>query len=663
MKRRCVTTHERLAAVAVVLVLWVAGVGARLVHLQVLNSAWYQERAIRQQEYTVEVSPTRGRILDREGRELARSIEVKSVYATIAEIGDPAAVASKLAPVIDAPEAEILERLCSDRSFVLLKRKVEPEVSARVVALELPGIELVDEFKRVYPKRELASHILGYCGVDGDGLAGLELAYDELVRGKAGRVVLTRDARGTTYEAAEIEPTPGNDLHLTIDQVAQYRAEQALAEGVRRTRARWGVAVVIRPKTGEIVALANYPTFDPNAFNKAPAEARPNRAIEVTFEPGSVFKIVPFSGCLEEGLVTPDTMVDCEYGSITVNGRTVKDGQYGVLSASDALAVSSNVAAIKMGMKLGNERLYDYIRRYGFGQKTGLGLPGESPGLVRPVEKWGPTTIGSIPMGHEIGVTAVQEVAAMAALANDGVYIQPHVVRQVVSPSGQVVSKTKPATRQVVSAGTARAMRGMLEDVVLNGTAKHAGLEDLRAAGKTGTAQKIDPRTGRYSHTKYLASFCGFAPAEDPEYACIVVLDEPTGGGYTGGVTAAPIFGQILSGIFAEQAVAVPRSSEIASAEQPARPVISGTELATVRGVEPAVDTRPSIVTVASEYNRDGGIVVPDLSARSLRAAIELGAASGLVVEAEGSGRVETQTPAPGAVVPPGAVVHVVLRR
>jgi len=663
MKRRRVTTHERLAFVAAVLVVWLTGVGARLVHLQVYSHDWYQERAIRQQERTVEVSPTRGRILDREGRELARSMEAKSVYVTISEAGDPATLARALAPVLEMDAKALVERLTTDRSFVLLKRKVDVETALKVAGMDLPGVELVGEMKRVYPKRELASHILGYCGVDEDGLSGLELTYDEQVRGKAGRVVLTKDARGSTYDAAEIAPTPGNDLQLTIDQVAQYRAEQALAEGVKRTNAKWGTAIVVRPKTGEIVALANYPTFDPNAFSKAKPDARRNRAIEYTFEPGSVFKIVPYSGCIEDGLVTPDTMVDCQYGSITVAGRTVKDGSYGVLKVSDALAVSSNVAAIKMGMKLGNERLYEYIRRYGFGRKTGAGMPGEASGLVSPVEKWGPTTIGSIPMGHEIGVTAIQEVAAMAALANGGTYVQPHIVRRVLAPTGQVVSETQPETRRVVSQATAAAMAGMLEDVVLKGTAKHANLGELRAAGKTGTAQKIDAN-GRYSHTKYLASFCGFAPADDPEYACIVVLDEPTGGGHTGGATAAPIFGQILTELFADDTVVVAPNDEIAKADvlAPRAAPMTGAELASVRRVAPAEDARPVLDAVTTEYRGNGGVVVPDLSGRGLRSVMEIGSATGLVVQAAGNGKVQSQAPAPGAVVPPGTTLQVTLR-
>ncbi|MGB5036271.1 MAG: penicillin-binding protein 2, partial [Blastocatellia bacterium] len=451
MKARPLTTQERLTVIAAVLLIWGVGIGARLAHLQVVDHTWYVARAIRQQERTVEVSATRGRILDTNGRELARSIEARSVYATVSEIKDPASTARRLAALLEVDEKTLLDRLTSDRDFVCLKRKLDIEAAEKVAALEIDGIDFVTENKRVYPKGELASHVLGFCGVDENGLSGLELTFDDAMRGQNGRVVLATDARRKIYDSAEIAPTPGGDLHLTIDEVAQYRVEQALAKGVRESGANWGIAIVIRPRTGEVVAMANYPTFDANAFGKTTGEVRRNRAVEAVFEPGSVFKIVPFSGCIEDGLIAPTTMVDCQYGQINVSGRIVHDTPYGVLKASDALAYSSNVAAIKMGQKLGNLRLYDYIKNYGFGRKTGIELPGESSGLVQPVEQWQPTTIGSIPMGHEIGVTALQEVAAVAALANGGEWVQPHLVSRVVAPDGIITRAAAPDRRRVVS--------------------------------------------------------------------------------------------------------------------------------------------------------------------------------------------------------------------
>jgi len=665
-KRRTMSTQERLAAIAVILLVWSVGVGARLVHLQVYNHDWLEARALRQQEHTVEVSATRGRFLDVKGRELARSVEAKSVYATVSEVKDVPGTAHRLAALLGVPEQTLLDRLTSDRSFVLLKRKVDLETADKVAALNLEGVELVTEMRRVYPKGELASHMLGYCGVDENGLAGLELAYDDQIHGQNGRVVLSTDARRQIYDAAEIAPVPGNDVQLTIDELAQYRVEQALADGVKATGAHWGIAVVVRPKTGEIVALANYPTFDANDFGKAADEIRRNRAVEAVFEPGSVFKIVPYSGCIEEGLVTPETMIDCQYGSIDVAGRIVHDTPYGVLKASDALAYSSNVAAIKMGMKLGNERFYGYIRKYGFGQRTGVELPGESAGIVEPVTRWLPTTIGSVPMGHEIGVTALQEVAAMAALANGGTWVQPHVVSRVLSPTGEVVSMTTPETRRVVSSETARLMTGMLEAVVFKGTAKSAKLDALQAAGKTGTAQKIDPKTRTYSHTKYTASFCGYAPADSPELACIVVLDEPHDGGHTGGATAAPIFKRILEELFADYSIPAPDPKDdgtmLASNRAP-----RGTELATVAPAAPDVPPPASepvpVADVVEARSAGSGIVVPDLTGRGLRAAVRIGSDSGLVVEANGSGLVCKQSPEPGSVVQPGTTLTLQLKR
>lgn len=664
MKARALTTQERLTVIAALLLVWGLGIGARLAHLQVVDHDWYVDRAIRQQERTVEVSATRGRILDASGRELARSIEARSVYATVDRIKDPASVARQLAPLTGVDEKTLLERLTSDREFVCLKRKLDVEAAERIAALGIDGIDFVTENKRVYPKGELAAHVLGFCGVDENGLGGVELTFDQQMRGQDGRVVLATDARRKIYDSAEIAPTPGADLHLTIDEIAQYRVEQALAKGVKESKANWGVAVVVRPRTGEIVALANYPTFDANQYGKAPAEVRRNRAVEATFEPGSVFKIVPFSGCIEDGLITPQTMIDCQYGQINVSGRIVHDTPYGVLKAADALAYSSNVAAIKMGMKLGNPRFYEYIRSYGFGRKTGVELPGEAPGLVEPVEQWQPTTIGSIPMGHEIGVTALQEVAAMAAIANGGEWVQPHLVARVVASDGTILRAAAPERRRVVSVETARLMTGMLEGVVLRGTAKHAGLDQLQAAGKTGTAQKIDPRSKQYSHTRYVASFCGYAPAEDPELACIVILDEPKVGGHTGGAAAAPIFGQILENLFEDYAIPTGASPDLIASGAVQR--TQGTELAAGAPVAPPAPvpapTAPEIAVVEADAGTRG-VVVPNLSGRGLRSVLQIGADAGLVVEANGSGVVCKQSPQAGAVVAPGTVLTVELKR
>jgi cell division protein FtsI/penicillin-binding protein 2 len=663
MTKRAMTTHERLAVIAAVLLVWTTGVGARLVHLQVYSHEWLEARALRQQERTVEVSATRGRILDRRGRELARSVEARSVYATVSEVANPADAAHRLSRLLDVPEATIRERLSSDRQFVCLKRKVDLETAEAVEKLGIEGIEFVTEMKRVYPKGELASHMIGFCGADGDGLGGLELTYDAKMRGRDGRAVLATDARRRIFDAAEIAPVPGDDVQLTIDEIAQYRVEQELARGVRESGANWGIAVVLRPQTGEILALANYPTYDANEFGRTPEDVRRNRAVEAVFEPGSVFKIVPYSGCIDQGLITPTTMIDCQYGSIEVAGRVVHDEPYGTLKASDALAYSSNVAAIKMGLKLGKDVLYRYIRGYGFGERTGVELPGESAGLVEPVERWLPTTMGSVPMGHEVGVTALQEVTAMAALANGGVWVRPHLVGRVATPDGEVVEANEPDTRRVVTRATAEEMAGMLEAVVLKGTARHANLEGLNAAGKTGTAQKIDPHTKRYSHTKYTASFCGFAPADDPQLACIVVLDEPHAGGHTGGATAAPVFGRILEDLFADDVVPspAPKPDEIASSRAPleAVPLAAAAPVAPT----PAPEAEGPEIAVVEASSRAEGVVVPDLSGRGLRAAVRIGADSGLVVQPAGSGVVCSQSPQAGAVVAPGTILTVELRR
>lgn len=666
-KRRPMNAQERLAVIAVLLLVWMLGIGARLVHLQVYQQEWLEAKALRQQDRSVDITAPRGRILDREGRELAQSVETRSIYANISKIADAGAVARTLSPLLDMPADDIVERLSLDRSFVLLKRKLDLDAAKQVEDLNIEGIEFVTEMKREYPKHQLASHVLGYCGVDGDGLAGIEHTLNSEMRGRDGRIVLSTDARGVEFDSVETAPIPGNDVQLTIDETAQYRVEQALAAGVKQTGANWGIAIVLRPQTGEILAMANYPTYDANLFGKASDDVRRNRAVQTVFEPGSVFKIVPYSGCLQEGLITPNTMVDCQYGSINVAGRTVHDTPYGVLKASDALAFSSNVAAIKMGQKLGNARFYDYIRQYGFGQKTGVELPGESAGIVQAVEKWGPTTIGSIPMGHEVSVTALQEVAAMAALANGGRWVQPHLVMRTVDRNDKTLTVVTPEERRVVSEETARQMTGMLEAVVFKGTAKHTDLKEFHAAGKTGTAQKIDPRSGAYSHTRYLASFCGFAPADDPQLACIVVLDEPTKGGHTGGVTAAPIFGNILETLFTDYAIPVRTGAESDRSMIAQGRTIERTELANITEVAAATTVAPASTSpdmqMLESQSPASGAVVPDLRGRGLRDAVRLAAEAGLSIEVTGSGIVEEQSLSPGSVVEPGTTLAVSLKR
>src|SRR5919112_1169471 len=542
-------SRRRALVVAVFLLLWMAAVGLRLAYLQTSQHDWLARRARAQQTGVETEQAVRGLILDRQGRELARSVDVDSFFADPREVESADETAAGLGRVLDLDAPALASRLKeakeARRGFVWLARKVDAERAEAVRALKLKGVYSTEEQKRRYPNGPLAAHVLGYVGLDDKGLAGVEQIYDASLKGEAGRVLLDKDGQRKAFESEGSAPRDGRTLVLTLDQTIQHIVERELAAAVERTQAKSAAAVVLDPRTGEVLALANAPTFDPNDAGGASPEARRNDALQNIYEPGSTFKVVAFSGALEEKLITPETRIDCP-GSISLPGRVVHDHATGSLTATEALAKSSNVAAIKLGMKLGNDRLYEYIRRLGFGAKTGVELPGETAGLVRPVSKWQPGSIGSVPIGHEVGVTPVQMAAAYASIANDGVRVAPHLVREVRDAEGRTVARSEPESHRVVSAETARVLRRMMEEVTLKGTARAAQLEGYTAAGKTGTAQKIDPKTRAYSHSKYVASFVGFAPLENPAVVIIVVIDEAIGL-HQGGQVAAPVFREIAN--------------------------------------------------------------------------------------------------------------------
>src|SRR6185503_7184192 len=369
----------------------------------------------------------------------------------------------------------------------------------KLVELKLPGLQSVLEPKRYYPNGSLAAHILGYVGLDGDGLGGLERSYNSKITGEPGRLFLEKDAAGKPYESYEIASKPGHTVILTIDQSIQYQAEQALNNAVRNAHAKSGTVIVLDPRSGDILALANAPGFDPNNIADSSAETRSNWALQNIYEPGSTFKVVAFSAALEKKLARVDEHIDCQMGAITVAGRVIHDGHpYGSLTIAEALAKSSNVAAIKLGLRVGDPTMYDFITRFGFGARTGIELPGETVGLVRPLHRWQPSSIGSVAIGQEVGVTPLQMVAAFGALANDGVRIAPHLIREIRNGNGVTTYRPNHEQHRVIKKETASALRGMLEGVTSNGTAKKAQLDGYTAAGKTGTAQKIDPRTRTY---------------------------------------------------------------------------------------------------------------------------------------------------------------------
>ena len=653
-------------------------IGARLVYLQTVQHDWLTERARVQQQDALETSPLRGLVLDRQGRELARSISVESFFVVPGEIESVEETAARLAPVLKMETAALAARLkeaqAAKRKFAWVARKLDDAQAEAVRALSLKGVYSYKESKRHYPNGPLAAHVLGFVGLDEVGLGGIEQAYNERIQGESGKVFIERDAKGQPYASFETGAQPGQTVVLTIDQMVQYRTEQALLKAVENSHAKSGTAIVLDPRTGEILALANAPTFDPNDVRASAAQTRANQALQNIYEPGSTFKIVAYSAAIEKGLVTPTDHIECQMGSITVAGRVVRDHHaFGNLTIAEALAKSSNVAAIKLGLRVGDREMYEYMRRFGFGAKTNVELPGETIGLVRSVDKWQASSMGSIAIGQEVGVTPVQMAAAFAALANDGVRISPHLVREVRAVDGTLTFQAQPEQRRVVSAETAKDLRHMLEGVTLNGTAKRAQLNGYSAAGKTGTAQKIDPKTRAYSTTKFIGSFVGFAPVENPSVVIIVVIDEPMGA-YHGGDVAAPVFREIAEQILPEMNVSPDTDFKAAPApgllaqnrlsaetagrvreEQERERERQRATLPQVAGGDERAGLSEIVYTTASRR----AIVMPDLRGRSVRDAARVCAQLGLQLEASGEGRAVKQSPAAGIEVDAGQIVRI----
>jgi cell division protein FtsI (penicillin-binding protein 3) len=455
----------------------------------------------------------------------------------------------------------LIRKLDGDSSFVWLKRKLGPDAAEAVSEVisknKLHGVAIQKETQRFYPNDSLAAHLVGYVDAYDKGLAGVEQRFNDHLSGAPGAIAFDQDAQGRAYSRREIPALNGAQVMLTIDSALQHKVEVLLDEALRMTRAKAASAIVIDPKTGEILALANVPTFNPNERPKTSDDReRHNRAISWPFEPGSIFKLVAYSAAFEEGLFKPDDKINCGAGQIAVGKRVIRDSHsYGELTIADAFAKSSNGGAIRVAQKLGREKFFDYIARFGFGQKTGIELPGESRGIVNPLEDWRIDSIGSVAIGQEISVTLLQAVAAMATIANRGVWVKPRIIRQVVAENGRVLYEPKIETRQVVSPETAQLMTGLLERVVTHGTARHAiNLTGYTAAGKTGTPQKVDEKTKRMSQTKFMPSFAGFVPASEPRFAIVVMIDEPQGL-HQGGSVAAPVFNLIAEAALGDYAV------------------------------------------------------------------------------------------------------------
>jgi cell division protein FtsI (penicillin-binding protein 3) len=602
------------------------------------------------------VSPRRGAIYDRHGAELAVSADVDSVYANPKRLKameqDPKSVARQLGKILDVDVARLEQRLGSDRYFVWIDRRVTPHEATRVRELDIPGIELTTESRRYYPNRHLAAHLVGFADIDGRGIEGIELAYEEQLRGSDRRVDAIRDRRGQVVFADDMEDDrsmQGHNVVLTIDKAIQHVAERELALGVRTFEARGGSVVVMDPSSGEILALANYPPFNPNEPSKHPTAHRRNRALVDRFEPGSTVKQFTMAAALAAGTVKPNQSIDCENGVAKIGGRRLHDAHpYEWLTPTQILAHSSNIGIAKIALDLGKKELYRAFRRFGFGEPTGIGIPGETGGILRHYRRWYEIDTATVSFGQGMSVTNVQLATAMSAIANGGRLMQPLLVHRMTDGHGGTIQENKPRVRrQVVPRRIAKLVGQMLTAVTEpGGTAVEAGVDGYLVAGKTGTAQKADYVRGGYAKDKWLASFIGFLPAEKPEVVISVVIDEPVIAHY-GGTVAGPVFRRIAEVTLRHLGIAPEGRQAILKKKKAQREAVAVADP----------------VEVQKEELEKGESAVPDVRSLPLRQAVIALHAESLVAEVSGSGVVVSQEPAPGKAVPHGAVVRIALEK
>jgi len=669
---------KRLLFVAAVALVWMAAVFGRLGYLQLFRHSDYMARAQRQQRRVIEITPKRGAIYDRNMHPLAMSLQVDSTFAIPSELGDnKAQAAALLSGVLNIPRDLLEAKFESGATFVWVARKLPPEKREAVEALNLKGIYFQKENQRFYPKRELAAHVLGFVDLDEKGLGGIEYELDNQIRGKSEKIIVMADARQRWFDGGEAQRERGANVVLTLDEKVQYIAERELGAAIAKTRAIAGTVVVMNPSTGEILALANWPKFNPNSASDAPAEARMNRGVSALYEPGSTFKLITLAAAFDQGITRPGEVFDCENGAVYVAGHRIRDHKpFGLLSVSDILAQSSDVGAIKIALRLGAPKFYDYIRAFGFGQPTGVDLPGESKGILRRLENWSAISIGSISMGQEVGVTPLQLASAVSAIANGGLLYKPHVIAELrrgdkALPAEGVLAPAEP--KRVIRAETAATLRQLMEGVVLHGTGPMARLDGWTAAGKTGSAQKIDPATGRYSPTQLIASFTGFAPISNPAVTILVSLDSPVGQ-HEGGQVAAPVFKRIAEQVLPYLDVprdvpVAPRLMQVAYknrdvADSATLQDFTPTDFSGLPDQPPAGISAPNSKEHKDEppsvtVDEGGDIEVPDFSGKTMREVTETCIRLGLEPVLVGTSLATNQAPAAGARVRRGAKITV----
>src|SRR5215467_12059941 len=668
----------RLLIVAGCLVLWMAAVFVRLGTLQFIEHSYYLGRAHRQQQRTVEITPKRGAIFDRNMHPLAMSTEVESAYAIPTELGDNKDQAAQLlSGIVQIPRDVLASKFNSGNTFVWVSRKLPPEKSDAIKELSLKGIYTMKENERFYPNRDLAAHVLGFVNMDEKGISGLEFQLDKDVRGKGDRILVMADAKQRWFDGEQAKRDEGANVVLTLDTKIQYIAERELQAAIARTHASAGTVIIQNPNTGEILALANWPKFNPNSPGDAKPETRMNPAVSGIYEPGSTFKLITLSAALDQNITRPDEVFNCENGAVYIAGHRIRDHKpFGLLTVSEILAKSSDVGAIKIALRMGAPKFYEYIRAFGFGQQTGVDLPGESKGILRKLDNWSAISIGSVSMGQEVGVTPMQLVTAVSAIANGGTLYKPHVVADVKrgSESLPMTGVLAPGeAKEVIRPETAATLRRLMEGVVLHGTGTRARLDGWTTAGKTGSAQKIDPATGRYSPTQLIASFSGFAPINDPAVTILISRDSPVGA-HEGGQVAAPVVKRIAEQVLPYldvprdvplspkllQAAYKRNDAEVESSLSDFTPVdfaAQPEQEPPAEGGEKKAESREPAVTVA--LDEGGDIAVPDFRGKTMRDVTEMCLRLGLDPVLIGSGLAVDMAPASGAKVRRGAKITV----
>jgi cell division protein FtsI (penicillin-binding protein 3) len=643
------TVSARLMVGAAIFVLWAVGIQARLLYLQVYRHEALQSRGVNQSERTMDISAKRGEILDRYGRVLAYSVDTDSIYGVPSEIKDAAKTASRLCAALTdcAPKEQdaLTGRLRQKRAFVYVRRRVTPIQARRISGMNLDGVGFIKEDRRFYPKKQLAAQLLGFVGVDNKGLAGIEAAYESQISGSLGKLLYQTDARGHAFSRLERPPTAGSTIELTIDEYLQHVAERELRDAVAHNRAAGGTVVIMAPKTGEILALANEPTFNPNAFSSASPEHRRNRAVQDIYEPGSTFKVVTASAAIEEHVIGVNELINVSGGQIRFGSRVIHDTHdYGTLSFTDVMVKSSNVGAIRVGLMLGPERLGLYARRFGFGRALSPDFPGETTGIVWDPKHLDSSALASMSMGYQVGVTPLQMVAAVSSVANGGDLMQPRVVRALIRDGKR--TEVKPTVLgRTISKDTAATLTTIMEQIVDEGTATYAKVAGYTIAGKTGTAAKLV--NGRYSNSDYFASLVGFLPSRNPVATIIVVIDSPHAHGYYGGPIAGPVFQRIAEATFRHLGVSPTLNAP--------PPVL----VARHSGQPARSEPEASIVHVGDGDVRD----LPDLRGLSARDAVRVLTKIGLTARLSGDGVVSSQMPEPGTPIEPGMACVLKLER